>query len=214
LQKKYLILDELQKILEAAELLFRRYGVRSVTMSDIATQLGMSKKTLYQHIENKNDLVEKIMLLYINSERKMCLDIRETASNALDEMLKISLQVQRNIENMNPSLLFDLRKYHFSIWQHFENYRKDFILNLMLENLGKGKKEGIYRAELNADIIARVHIGTIEIFADDELLPPDAFPRPLVHREFVLYHLHGIVSDLGRGLLDKYLKQTETNINL
>jgi AcrR family transcriptional regulator len=207
-------LDELQKILDAAEVLFRKYGVRSVTMSDIAGQIGISKKTLYQHIENKHDLIEKIMGKYINEEIDMCCNIAETAADALDEMLKISLQVQRNIENMNPSLLFDLRKYHFPIWQHFENHRKEFILALIENNLERGKKEGIYRAELNSGIVGRIQIGTIEIFADDELLPPDAFPRPLVHREFVLYHLHGIVSDLGRSLLERYLKQAETNINL
>ena len=205
-------MDELQKILEAAENLFRKYGIRSVTMSDIAAQLGISKKTLYLHIENKHELIEKIMALYISSERQMCNKIGITAIDALDEMLKISMQVQHNIENMNPSLLFDLRKYHYPIWQQFEAFRNDFILNLMRNNIDKGKAEGIYRNDLNSDIISRIHIGCIHIFTDDELLPPDQFPRPVVHKQFVMYHLHGIVTEKGRLLMEKYFNQSEHNI--
>jgi TetR/AcrR family transcriptional regulator, cholesterol catabolism regulator len=199
-------LEELTKILESAEMLFRKYGIRSVTMSDIAGHLGISKKTLYQFITNKNDLIERIMLHYISGEKAMCLQISQTALDALDEMLKIGMQVQRNIDDMNPSLMFDLRKYHFPIWQKFEEYRNDFILSLMISNLERGQQEGIYREDMRADIISRIHIGTIYIFTDEELLPPEEFPRGLVHREFVLYHLYGIVSEKGRELMKGYLQ--------
>ena len=199
-------MEELAKILDAAELLFRKYGIRSVTMSDIAAQLGMSKKTLYQYIENKNELVEKILKKYIENEKLMCNQAADTAEDALQEMFSISIQVQRNIENMNPSLLFDLRKYHFEVWQLFEQHRKEFILSIMKNNLKRGIEEDIYRKDMDTEIISRIHIGTINIFSDDELLPPDQFPRPLLHKEFVLYHLYGIVSKKGRELMSDYLK--------
>lgn len=199
-------MEELAKILDAAELLFRKYGIRSVTMSDIAAQLGMSKKTLYQYIDNKNELVEKILKKYIENEKLMCNQAADTAEDALQEMFSISIQVQRNIENMNPSLLFDLRKYHFEVWQLFEQHRKEFILSIMKNNLKRGIEEDIYRKDMDTEIISRIHIGTINIFSDDELLPPDQFPRPLLHKEFVLYHLYGIVSEKGRELMSDYLK--------
>jgi AcrR family transcriptional regulator len=199
-------LEELAKILDAAELLFRKYGIRSVTMSDIAAHLGMSKKTLYLYIENKNELVEKILKKYIENEKLMCNQAADTAEDALQEMFSISIQVQRNIENMNPSLLFDLRKYHFEVWQLFEQHRKEFILSIMKNNLKRGIEEDIYRKDMDTEIISRIHIGTINIFSDDELLPPDQFPRPLLHKEFVLYHLYGIVSEKGRELMSDYLK--------
>ena len=199
-------MEELAKILDVAELLFRKYGIRSVTMSDIAAHLGMSKKTLYQYIENKTELVEKILKKYIENEKLMCNQAADTAEDALQEMFSISIQVQRNIENMNPSLLFDLRKYHFEVWQLFEQHRKEFILSIMKNNLKRGIEEDIYRKDMDTEIISRIHIGTINIFSDDELLPPDQFPRPLLHKEFVLYHLYGIVSEKGRELMSDYLK--------
>ncbi len=201
------VLDELRKIIETAEGLFRKYGVRSVTMTDISYQLGISKKTLYQAIENKEDLISKIMHEYIQREKKESLEISTHAYDALDEMLKISMHVQRNIENMNPSLLFDLKKYHNKIWQVFESYRRDFILMLMEKNIERGIKESLYRNEINPSILSRIHVGTIEIFSDEILLPPDQFPRPKVHIEFALHFLHGLLTDKGRQQLDTYLHQ-------
>ncbi len=175
-------------------------------MSDIAAQLGMSKKTIYLYIVNKNDLVQRIVEKHIENERKMCAQASETAEDALQEMFSISIQVQRDIENMNPSLLFDLRKYHFQVWKQYEAYRKEFVLSLMKNNLERGKSEGIYRKNLDTEIISRIHIGNLNVFSDDEILPPDQFPRPIVHKEFVMYHLYGIVSDKGSELMTNYLK--------
>lgn len=200
-------MDELQKILEAAEALFRKYGIRSVTMSDIANQLGMSKKTLYVHVENKHDLIDKIMASYIGLEKEMCNVACKNAKDALDEMMEISLQVQQNIQNMNPSLIFDLRKYHYPIWQHFEQFRTHFILNTMRNNLERGQKEGLYRSELKPDILSRIYIGTVQLFTDDEMFPPDAYPRAELHREMVMYHLNGIVSEKGKELLNIYIQR-------
>ncbi len=200
-------MEEFTKILEATELLFRKYGIRSVSMSDIAAALGMSKKTLYQFIDNKNELIEKIMLSYISSEKENTHSITQNAKNALDEMMKISFHVQKNLENLNPVLLFDLKKYHFDIWKHFNEYHFDYIQKLIARNLEKGKEEGIYRNDINAEIISRIHVSTIEIFADDSLLPPDKFPRIAIHKEFVMYHLHGILSDKGRTLFYEYQNQ-------
>jgi AcrR family transcriptional regulator len=199
-------LEELSKILETAEGLFRKYGVRSVTMTDISYQLGISKKTLYNVIENKEDLISKIMLLYIEREKKESLEIATNATDALDEMLKISVHVQRNIQDMNPSLLFDLKKYHNKIWNVFESYRRDFILMLMEKNIERGIKEGIYRPEIDASIMSRIHVGTVEIFSDEILLPPERFPRTRVHIEFALHFLHGLITEKGKRLFDEYLK--------
>ncbi len=200
-------MEGLEKIFEAAELLFRKYGIRSVSMSDISTALGMSKKTLYQYIDNKNDLIEKIMFNYISVEKENTLSISEKSVNALDEMMKISFNVQKNLENLNPVLLFDLKKYHFDIWKHFNEYHYDFIQKLIVRNLEKGKEEGIYRTDINAEIISRIHVSSIEIFADDHLLPPENFPRTEIHKEFVSYHLHGILSEKGRTLFYEYQYQ-------
>lgn len=207
--------EEIKKILDAAEMLFRKYGIRSVTMADIARDLGMSKKTLYLHIENKNDLIDKTLQRHILEEKDQCLFIMENAKDALEEMLNMSLYVQRMIQDMNPSLIFDLRKYHRPVWEKLERYEKEFVFSSIKNNLERGIKEGLYRANLNADIVARIYIGSLPMFSDDELFPFNQFPRSELHKEFVRYHINGIVSDQGRKLLDTYIQTyTEKNENL
>ncbi|MCP4443529.1 MAG: TetR/AcrR family transcriptional regulator [Aureispira sp.] len=207
--------EDLKKILDTAEALFRKYGIRSVTMADIARDLGMSKKTLYLHVENKRDLIDKTLQRHIVDEKGQCLNIIETASDALEELLHMSIYIQKMIQDMNPSLIFDLKKYHRPIWEKLERYEKEFVFSIVKENLKRGIKEGLYRANLNAEIVSRIYIGTFPMFSDDELFPFNQFPRSELHKAFVRYHINGIVSEEGRKLLDAYLRAyTEKNENL
>lgn len=198
-------MDELTKILEASDALFRKYGVRSVTMADIAQNLGMSKKTLYLYIENKHDLVSKMMKRYIQNEQEMCLLIQNSAENALDELLKVSLYVQRQVKEINASLLFDLQKYHRPIWEMLDKFHRKDIVLMVEDNLRRGVKEGLYRADLQVPLISRIYTGLMPIMSDIDLFPIDIFPAHVLHKEFIKYHIHGIVSDKGRTLLREML---------
>jgi len=201
--------DELQKILEAADKMFRHYGIRSVTMSDLARELGMSKKTLYVHIKNKQDLIMKVLQVHFDREKQICNLVQSEAKNALEEMFLMGREIQKNIQNINPSLMFDLRKYHKAVWGEFDEFRKTFIFNMMKNNMDRGIDEGLYRPDLNADIVSRLYIGMVELFLDAELFPPNKFSRSSMHRAMMAYHLHGIVSDRGKASLKDYLKQLE-----
>jgi hypothetical protein len=77
----------------------------------------------------------------------------------------------------------------------------------MRNNLDRGQKEGLYRSELKPDIVSRIYIGTVQLFTDDEMFPADAYPRDLLHKEMVMYHLNGIVSEQGKTLLNTYIQR-------
>lgn len=198
-------MDELTKILDASESLFRRYGIRSVTMTDIAKELGMSKKTLYIHIENKHDLVAKVMKRFILKDKEMCFLIQSKAENALDELLKVSLYTQQQVDDINPSILFDLQKYHRPVWQMLDNFNRKDILEMVENNLKKGVEEGLYRKNLDVSLISRLHISLMPILSNEDLFPANIFPTHQLHREFMRYHIHGIVSEKGRKLLKTML---------
>lgn len=202
-------MDELDKILNASDNLFRKYGIRSVTMMDIARNLGMSKKTLYVHIENKHDLVHKIMRRHISENQEMCLRIQGAAENALDELLKVSLYVQQQMKSINSALLFDLQKYHRSAWEMLDEFHRKDIVLMTQDNLKRGVKEGLYRKDLNAALISRIYVGLMPIMSDVELFPTDKFPTHVLHKEFIKYHIYGIVSDQGEKLLNVMLESLD-----
>ena len=198
-------MDEVTKIIDASESLFKKYGIRSVTMTDIAQKLGMSKKTLYLHIENKEDLVSRIMQRYISKNKEMYVLIQKEAKNALDELLKVSLYTQEQMDDINSSVLYDLQKYHRAVWQLLDDFNRKEILMMVENNLKTGVEEGLYRQNLDISLISRLHVSLMPILSDDELFPINDFPTDQLHREFMRYHIHGIVSDKGRNLLKKML---------
>lgn len=199
-------MDELTRILDTAQSLFLKYGTRSVTMSDISRELGMSKKTLYLHVENKDDLIEKVLLRDIERDKEELIEVRKTATNALEEMLQMNAEVQKKIQEINPSVIYDLKKYHSKAWQHFEQFHKEFIYGCIYDNLQRGIQEGIYRHDINPNILSRIYIGFFPVLTDYELFSIQEYPPQLVVREFMYYHLNGIVSDKGKKLLYEKLK--------
>ncbi|CAA6799628.1 MAG: Transcriptional regulator [uncultured Aureispira sp.] len=198
-------MDELTKIIDTSESLFKKYGIRSVTMTDIASKLGMSKKTLYVHIENKQDLVSKIMQRYISRNKEMCLCIQKEAKNALDELLKFSLYTQQQVDDINLSILYDLKKYYRLVWQLLDDFNRKEVLMMVETNLKKGVEEGLYRQDLDVSLVSRLHISLMPILSNEDLFPINDFPTQQLHREFMRYHIHGIVSEKGRELLKTML---------
>lgn len=209
--KSIVELEEITKILDAAETLFKKYGIRSVTMADIARELGISKKTLYLHIDNKQDLVMKIMQRDIEKDQATCQQIIEKATNALDELLQISVYVQQQIQDINPSLIYDLQKYHRPVWKLMDNFHQEYILTTTENNLKKGVEEGLYREDLNIKVMSKIYVSLMPIVCDDQIFPMKVYSTSQIHKEFIKYHIHGIVSEKGRKMLKKLLADNKLN---
>src|SRR4029078_7115006 len=96
--------DTRDKILKGAEGLFMKYGVRSISMDDIARHLTVSKKTLYQHFADKGDLVTTVSEAHIEISKKQYELLTENAANAIDELAQISVCLRKDMTNMNPSM--------------------------------------------------------------------------------------------------------------
>lgn len=202
-----------EKILDGAEALFMRYGIKSVTMDDIARELGISKKTLYQHVSNKNDLIGQIFGCRMDEEREEMEQIHRDASDAIDELLRIAKSVIRRLRKMSPAALFDLKKYHSAEWKAFETHHQEYIYQLIKRNIERGMAQGIYRANLHPDIISKLYVGKTSLVADEDLFPLSEYNLEELFRQYILYHIHGIASMEGRKLLSEHLDGTLENID-
>src|SRR5690349_6821830 len=124
-----------EKILVKAYELFKRYGVRSVTMDEIATQCGVSKKTVYQFFEDKDSLVESIMASVIDKSQKECTMQQQVADNAVHEIFLSMQMVQSMLEGVNPALMYDLRKYHSNAYSRLEEHKHQFMYSFIKKNM-------------------------------------------------------------------------------
>ena len=186
-------------VLGAAEM-FMRFGVRSVTMDDVARELGMSKKTLYQSFTNKDELVMETCRMHIDNEKESFGEIHERAENAIDELHQITNCVRMSMQNINPSLLFDLAKYHPEAWQLFLDFKFDFIQNQVRENIERGIAEGYYRTEVNADVMAKMRMEQVQTVFDPKIFPSSSYNLVEVQMTVLDHFIHGLLSDKGRDL--------------
>lgn len=193
-----------ERILVTAERMFMKFGIKSVSMDDLARDLGISKKTLYQSIENKEDLIRQMVEERIRMDKEACGAAREQSSNALEEILVIGRNVVRELREMPDQVIFELKKYYRTTFQLFEDFHKEFIFKTIKENVERGIREGLYREDLNSEVIAKLYVGKNMMIVDEESFPLDKYHRDELFQEHFKYHIRGIASLRGLKLLDKY----------
>ncbi len=194
--------EKLSTIIEQSSLLFMKYGIRSLTMDDVAKNLRISKKTLYQFVSDKDDLVTKCIEAACDRDSDKICHIVEEFDNAIDELLAISRFVSARLNNIHPSIFFDLEKYHPAAMGKFEKHRNEFIFNSIKKNLEDGIKQGLYRADLNSAIVSRIYLYNVDHVLQGEIARHSDLNMSLVYQEMVSYHLHGVVSQKGLAYLD------------
>lgn len=192
-----------QKILLESEELFLKYGVRSISMDDIAGKLGMSKKTLYNVFENKKDLINNVILNYIRREKEATEQILSNSEDAIDEILNIARHVLKFLRQMKPTTMYDLQKYYPESWRLIESLHLSYIESTINTNLKKGMKQGLYRKNMSTSIISKLYVAKTQILNDEKIFPNRDYKREELFMEFIKYHLHGIVSQLGFEKLEK-----------
>ena len=195
--------DKKAEIVEKIYSMYHKYGIRSVTMDDVVHELGISKKTLYQYFTDKTELVSAVMERgYQKRKQEMEFSMKDR-KNAIEEMLVYYELQLKMIKDYKPTLLYDLKKYYPEIYERVTARKRKHIYESVLLNLKRGKNEGLYRSELNEEILARLNLMRVEgimslgIFTLEEITSPEFF------REVFTYHMYGIVNDKGRKILEK-----------
>ncbi len=105
-------METADRIKQKAHDLVMQYGIRSVSMDDIAGALGMSKKTIYQYFSDKDELVEAVIKDKIGENQSLCLKDKEKAKDAIHEVFLAIEMMQEMFANMNPSVISDMEKFH------------------------------------------------------------------------------------------------------
>ena len=194
-----------QEIIEKVKDLYKAYGIKSVTMDDAAHHLAISKKTLYQFFQDKDELVSSVVECDFE-QKNLQTYIDSDNLNAIEEVFEYYKMQIRMIKDHKPSFIYDLRKYYPEIFSKVQQRMRDRILNVTILNLKKGKKEGIYRNDLDEEIISRLNLMRIEGIMSGEFFVPGEGLTHKLFTEIYKYHMNGIVNDAGRKILAKHLE--------
>lgn len=204
-------MEQKERIFCKAHELFNRYGFRRVTMDEIALKTGMSKKTIYQSFANKDEIVDAVVEELLNRSMLMCEQNSIKAENAVHEIfLNIEMTKELMCE-MNPAVYEDLEKFFPAVFAKFFHYKNSYIFQKVQQNLRKGIEEGLFREELNVDIITKFRIATLFIPFNQDVFPYGKYNLADVEAETLELYLHGISTIEGQKLIKKYKQQRIKN---
>lgn len=201
-----------QRIQLAAHHLVMQYGIRSVSMDDIASNLGMSKKTIYQYFKDKDELVEAVVDGVIDTNQCICNTDRQKADNAVHEIFLVMDMMVEMFKTMNPSILFDMQKYHPSAFRKFQIHRNEYLYNVCRQNIERGISEELYRPEINVEILARYRVETMLTAFNPEFQRSVKQNLLKIEEEIITHYLFGLVSIKGYKLTLKYIEQKEKGL--
>ena len=201
-----------ERIVTKAHELFMRFGIRSISMDEIASQLGISKKTIYQSYKDKDSIVDGVVDIKLNCMECDCSKIKEVSQNAVHEMF-LGLDIMEEVfAGFNPSFLFDLEKYHPKEFKKFTNHHNTYLYQTITNNLEKGISEGNYRPEINVDIIAKYRIGSMFLIFNMHYFPHGSYPLTRLSVEITDNFLHGLVTEKGKELINRYKTERQKQL--
>ncbi|MEZ4720425.1 MAG: TetR/AcrR family transcriptional regulator [Flavobacteriales bacterium] len=201
-----------RELLEKSAHLFMRFGIKSMTMDDVSRQLGVSKKTLYLYVSDKNDLVVKTLQIIVAREKNRAQELCDSIPNAIDMLFELSKDISQKFGQMHPSINYDLEKYHPEAWAIYNEFQTKFITNCVEQNVQRGVEQGLYRDNLDPFLIAKFYSSKVHMCSDGVTFDPSKYSFRKIHLEMMRYHIRGIASEAGIEYLKEKVKQE--NIDL
>ncbi len=195
------------EIVEKVWTLFHKYGIKSITMDDVSHELGISKKTLYEHFSDKSQLVKKVVDFEVEKQRAQIRGAKSNTENAIQEVIRVFNIYLKMIKEHFPSFEFDLKKYYPDIANEIKKIKRKEIMENTLSNLKRGQSEGLYREDMTVEIISKFNILRMENLSESDLFTREEIFSNEFSKQMFLYHLHGIINLKGIEYLNKNLDE-------
>jgi AcrR family transcriptional regulator len=196
-----------ERILRKAYELFNRFGIRRVTMDEIALKTGMSKKTIYQSFANKDELVDAVLEEHLKKNCFQCECNKTGADNAVHEIFLNIDMVQELMVEMNPAVFYDLEKFHPAAFLKLNEHRNRYLYQKVTDNLNWGIREGLFREDIDVDVITKLRLQIMFLPFNLEIFPYGKYNLAEVEIQTLEHYLYGIATIKAHKLIDKYKQQ-------
>jgi AcrR family transcriptional regulator len=200
-------IEDTRKIFDKVGKLFRKFGIKSITMDDISGELGISKKTLYQLISDKAELVEMVFMNGFNDFKNEVMLLFEKKYDPVLELIRLNNLALEQLKEFGPAVEHDLRKYYNNLYEKIKKLHLELMQNCIYQNIELGKKTGIYRNNIDTNIITKLHLARIEQVPHTDIFTLEEYTSPDFAREVCRAHLKGLVSEKGQELLEQHINE-------
>ncbi|MDR0428052.1 MAG: TetR/AcrR family transcriptional regulator [Dysgonamonadaceae bacterium] len=199
-------MDLKERIVQEASVLFFKNGIRSVTMSDIANQMGISKRTLYEVFEDKEDLLEESIDVQIKTADKEIDRIINSSENVIDTMMRIYAKHLNDANEVNKSVINDLKKYHPRLYKQIEERQGERITSL-IPLFQRGVEQGLIRDDINFEICIWLIKSQFRTLMTGNYIPTDKFSINQFVRTIILNFARGIATIKGNEVIDEMIRK-------
>ena len=189
--------------------MFFKRGVRSVTLDELSSELGISKKTFYQYFSNKEELINEVVTRFMKHNTKLIQQFMESSNNSIEGFYQAAHHVYMIFNSISPATIFEIKKYYPAIWNKLQSFKKKSIEKLTLVNLEKGIEEGLYKSDINSDMVMRFYMTVVLNMNDEEIFPETLHNPGKIYQSFIHYHIRSIATEKGYRLF-KELNQSKT----
>lgn len=196
-----------ERIQLKAKELFHRYSFKSVTMDEIASQLGVSKKTIYQYYSDKDELVDGVVAKIISYAQQCCNANIVSSKDAVHELFQVMDFVQEIFSDMNPSMVYDLERFHPQAYRLFLDHKNRYLYDVIRRNIKRGMDEGLYRTDIHVEIITRFRLESMMLAFNPEFFPASKYNIADVQKLIIEHFLFGVSTPKGYKLIQKYQQE-------
>ena len=198
-----------EKIIHKAAELFLTLGFKSVTMDDISNDLGISKKTIYVHFENKTKLIEAVTFTVFDKVCEGIDCICNASTNPIEELYDVKMFVMKYLKNEKTSPQFQLKKYYPQIYQRLHIKQFEKMHESVKESMQKGVDTALFRSNIDVDFISRMYFNGMSGVKDENIFPAHLFTMEYLMESYLEYHLRAICTEKGLQILNKFIKQNQ-----
>ena len=196
-------MDLKNKIIIKSDSLFRKFGIKGVTIDDICSELGISKKTIYTYFDDKHSIALESIKYYWSGLLNEIVKIKKTSNNSIHFFLELSNFFRQTITNINPLFVHDLKKFYPDLFKITEDLKKKVFIKTLSKNIKRGKKEGFIRKEIDEIIITKLRLEEIELAFDQNLFPYKKFEIINIQLQFFDHFMRGILTNEGLKIYEK-----------
>lgn len=201
-------MDTSKKIADKVHTLFSRYGIRSISMDDIASDLRISKKTIYQFYSNKDSLVETFVDKAIDENIFRCRILIAKSDDAIIELYFLLVYAMALYNILNPAIVYDLEKNHELAYEKFKGHKAEFIHQIVKSSIERGMKSGLYRNDFDIDVITKFFLESLAIISNPVVFPATNHKSKPADELFACL-IGGIVTETGMDVVNAYKNQRD-----
>jgi TetR/AcrR family transcriptional regulator, cholesterol catabolism regulator len=207
--KKPDLMNITERIVSHAIELFIRSGIKAITMDDISAAAGVSKRTIYENFRDKDELLRACLLFMDNIHARETERIFSESTNTIDLVLRFLKHGIEAINSINPLFMTDMKKYHYRIWKETYIINSDKYLSQTFTILKKGINEGLFRRNIDVDIVARLLNEQLTLMTDERIFPSFKYSKSVVFENIIINFFRGISTGKGLEIIDKSMEQAD-----